>query len=251
MDNRNNQFSVTTSLISMFDENGYQLRLAGLESGLSIAIWMPQVNPDGRMTYPQEMRFTTIMNVETVNSLNWLIRNRVVPDWQAGKDFKYGVSCNRSMTNVIDIIGVDGVIYLRMSRDIDDNRQAKNIYQFKFVDTNVLINYDPQTGNFDTEKIPAQFTMFTEVIAAYTAVAYSAGHGSRVANKFTISSMYNYLQAICAKLGVVVNTGYRRNPTQFEGSGNSANDPNHNSTPQTNGYNGQMKEVASINELLG
>ena len=47
-DNKNEQFSVTTSLISMFDENGYQLRLAGMESGMSIAIWIPQVTPKER-----------------------------------------------------------------------------------------------------------------------------------------------------------------------------------------------------------
>ena len=43
---KNDQFSVSTSLIGMFDENGYQLRLAGMESGMSIAIWVPQVSPE-------------------------------------------------------------------------------------------------------------------------------------------------------------------------------------------------------------
>lgn len=244
-DNKNNQFSVSTSLISMFDENSYQLRLSGLESGLSFAIWVPQVSPDGKLTYPQESRFNTIMNADAVSSLSWLIKNRIVPDWQAGKDFKYGVPCNRSMTTLIDIIGQGGEIYLRVSKDIDENRQAKNVYQFKFTNTPIVIGYDPQTGNFDIDKIPAQFTMFTEVIAAYTAVSYCAGHGTRVAEKFTISSFYNYLQAISAKLGVVVNTGYRRTPA-FESNSSSTG-----STPQASGYNGQMQEVASINELLG
>lgn len=244
-DNRNNQFSVTTSLISMFDENSYQLRLSGLESGLSFAIWVPQVSPEGKMTYPQEARFNTIMNADAVGALDWIIKNKIVPDWQAGKDFKYGVPCNRSMTNMIDIIGQSGEIYLRVSKDIDENRQAKHVYQFKFTNTPIVIGYDPQTGNFDVDKVPAQFTMFTEVIAAYTAVTYCAGHGARVAEKFTISSFYNYLQAIAAKLGVVVNTGYRRN-APLEGNNNS-----YGSNPQTGGYNGQMQEVASINELLG
>lgn len=244
-DNKNNQFSVTTSLISMFDENSYQLRLSGLESGLSFAIWVPQVSPEGKLSYPQESRFTTIMNSDAVGAMDWLIKNRIVPDWQAGKDFKYGVPCNRSMTNMIDIIGQNGEIYLRVSKDIDENRQAKNVYQFKFTNTPIVIGYDPQSGNFDVDRVPAQFTMFTEVIAAYNAVAYSAGHGVRVAERFTISSFYNYLQAIAAKLGVVVNTGYRRAP--FDGN----NTNSYGSNPQTGGYNGQMQEVASINELLG
>ena len=247
----NKQFTVSTSLISMFDETGSQLRLAGLESGMSIAIWSPQVNPDGKTTYPQEMRFTTMMSTDTVASLNWLIRNRIVPDWEAGKDFKYGVPCNRSMTAVIDIIGSGGEIYLRMSRDIDENRQAKNVHQFKFTNTNILLNYDPQSGAFDIDKVPAQFTMFTEVIAAYNAVTYSAGHGSRVANKFTISSMYNYLQAIASNLGVVADTGYRRNPPLT--GGNTVNNGNsyYGANPQTSGYKGQMQEGASIYEIVG
>lgn len=249
-DNRNNQFSVTTSMISMFDETGTQLRLAGLESGMSFAIWTPQVNPDGRTTYPQEMRFTSMLSTDTVASLNWLIRNKIVPDWQSGKDFKYGVPCNRNMTAVIDIIGVGGEIYLRMSRDIDENRQAKNVHQFKFTNATILQNYDPQSGSFDIDTVPAQFTMFTEVIAAYNAVTYSAGHGSRVANKFTITSMYNYLQAIASKLSVVVDTGYRRNPPLTGGNPN-VQTSSYGATPQSSGYNGQMQEVASITELLG
>ncbi len=244
-DNKNEQFSVSTSLISMFDENSNQLRLAGMESGMSIAIWVPQVSPVGKMTFPQQSRFNTILSSDTVGSLDWLIKNRIVPDWQAGKDFKYGVPANRSMTAMIDIIGISGDIYLRISRDIDEDRKAKNVYQFKFVNTPVIIGYDPQTGNFDVDHIPAQFTMFTEVISAYTAISALSGHGTRVATKFTVSSFYNYLQAIAAKLGVVVNTGYKKNPP-IDGGNKS-----YGSNPQTGGYNGQMQEVSSISELLG
>ena len=244
-DNKNEQFSVSTSLISMFDENSNQLRLAGMESGMSIAIWVPQVSPEGKMTFPQQSRFNTILSSDTVGSLDWLIKNRIVPDRQAGKDIKYGVPANRSMTAMIDIIGISGDIYLRISRDIDEDRKAKNVYQFKFVNTPVIIGYDPQTGNFDVDHIPAQFTMFTEVISAYTAISALSGHGTRVATKFTVSSFYNYLQAIAAKLGVVVNTGYKKNPP-IDGGNKS-----YGSNPQTGGYNGQMQEVSSISELLG
>lgn len=244
--NRDRQFSVTTSMISMFDENSNQLRLSGLESGLTVSIWLPQVSPEGKMSYPREMRIDTIMQVDSVASLNWLIRNRVVPDWQAGKDFKYGVPCNRSMTNVIDIIGESGEIYLRISRDIDENRIAKNVYQFKFVNTPVLINFDPNSGNFEIDKVPAQFTMFTEVIAAYNAVTACAQHGARVGMKFNMSSMFKYLQAVSAKLGVTVENSYRSNPGFTNTNNNS-----YGSNPQTNGYNGQMQEVSSLNALLG
>ena len=244
-DNKNDQFTVTTSLISMFDENGYQLHLAVMESGMSIAIWIPQVTPEGKMTFPQQSRFNTILSTDTVGSLDWIIKNRVIPDWQAGKDFKYGVPANRSMTAMIDIIGINGDIYLRISRDIDEDRKAKNVYQFKFVNTPVIIGYDPQTGAFDVDHVPAQFTMFTEVVSAYTAITALSGHGTRVATKYTISSFYNYLQAIAAKLGVVVNTGYKRNPPIDGGN------KTYGSTPQTGGYNGQMQEVSSINDLLG
>lgn len=244
-DNKNDQFNVSTSLISMFDENSNQLRLAGMESGMSIAIWIPQISPEGKMTFPQQSRFNTILSADTVGSLDWLIKNRIVPDWQAGKDFKYGVPANRSMTAMIDIIGVNGDIYLRISRDIDEDRRAKNIYQFKFVNTPVIIGYDPQSGNFDVDHIPAQFTMFTEVISAYTAITALSGHGTRVAMKFTVSSFYNYLQAIAAKLGAVVNTGYKKN---FPNDGGNKS---YGSNPQTGGYNGQMQEVSSISDLLG
>lgn len=246
-DNRNNQFNVTTSLVSMFDENSYQLRLSGLESGLSIAIWVPQINPEGKMSYPQEGRISMMLNMDTVGSLDWLIKNRIVPDWEAGKDFCYGVPANRAMTNTIDILGQGGEIYIRFSREIDEDRKAKNVYQFKFTNTTIIKGYNPQTGDFEVDKIPAQFMMFTEVIAAYTAVAYSAGHGARVATKFTISSFYNYLQAIAAKVGAVVNTGYRNNNNQ---NYQNSNTNSYGSNPQTGGYTGQIQEVSSIDALI-
>lgn len=242
---KNNQFNVTTSLISMFDDNSQQLRLAGMESGLSIAIWVPQVSPEGKMSFPQQSRYSVILSAETVSALAWTIKNKIVPDWVAGKDFKYGVPTNRSMTSVIDIIGSNGDIYLRMSRDINEERKAKYVYQFKFVNTPVVAGYDPYTGEFNIENVPAQFTMFTEVITAYSAISSVCGHGTRYSMRGTLNSYYNYLQGIAAKLGVIVNTGYQKNPPLDTNRNNT-----YGSNPQTGGYNGQMQEVASINELL-
>lgn len=241
-DNQNNQFQVTTSLISMFDENSNQLRLAGLESGLSVAIWVPEITPEGKMTFPQEKRTSVILGADAVSALNWIIKNRIIPAWDSGKDFKIGVPTNRSATNIIDIIGVNGDIYLRMHKELDGDRKPKTSLIFKFVQTPTTTNYNPQTGEFDTELVPAQFVMFCDTIAAYTYVGSVAGHSGRVAQRFTINSFYQYLQAIASKLGAVVQTGgYNRGGAQ----GNS-----YGSTAGQSAYTGQMNEVSSMDALL-
>jgi len=238
MADNNQQFQVTTSLISMFDTNSYQLRLSGMDSGLSIAIWEPEIDPSGKLSFPNTKRHSIILNAEAAEALSYMIKHRVVPDYEAGKNFKYGIPTNRSCTNVIDILGLDGKIYLRMHRNVNADRVPEKTLIFEFSDTTIMTNYNPQTGEFDAETIPVQFAFFCEVVNAYTMVGQVAGHSGRVAMKFTIGSFYSYLQAIAGKLGAVVQTGYQRGAPRQNGGG------------QQTEYNGQMNEVDSISALL-
>ena len=238
-DNNNQQFQVTTSLISMFDTNSYQLRLSGMDSGLSIAIWEPEVDPSGKLSFPQTKRHSIILNPEAVEALSYAIRNKITPKYEAGENFKCGIPTNRSCTNIIDILGLDGKIYLRMHKNVNADRVPEKTLIFEFSDTTIMTNYNPQTGEFDADTIPVQFAFFCEVVNAYTMVGQVAGHSGRVAMKFTIGSFYSYLQAIAGKLGAVVQTGYQRGAQRQNGGGN-----------QQTEYTGQMNEVDSISALL-
>lgn len=238
-DNNNQQFQVTTSLISLFDTNSYQLRLSGIDSGLSIAIWEPEVDPTGKLSFPQNKRHSVILNPEAVEALSLAIKNKITPLYESGQNFKVGVPTNRGCSNVIDILGLDGKVYLRMHKNVNADRVPEKTLIFEFADTTIMTNYNPQTGEFDAETIPVQFAFFCEVINAYTMIGQVAGHSGRVAMKFTIGSFYSYLQAIAGKLGAVVQTGYQRGaPRQGNGGG------------QQTEYNGQMNEVDSISALL-
>ncbi|MCM1213946.1 MAG: hypothetical protein NC548_05410 [Lachnospiraceae bacterium] len=239
MADNNQQFQVTTSLISMFDVNSTQLRLSGMDSGLSVAIWEPEIDPSGKLSFPANKRHSIILNAETVQALSLTIKNNILPKWEAGENFKCGIPTNRNCSNVIDFLGKDGKIYFRMHKNVNADRIPERTLLFEFSDTTIMTNYNPQTGEYDAETIPTQFAFFCEVINAYNMVGQVAGHSGRVAMKFTIGSFYSYLQAIAGKLGAVVQTGYQRGAPRQNGGGN-----------QQAEYNGQMNEVDSISALL-
>ena len=245
--NQNNQFTVTTSLISLFDENGNQLRLNGLENGLSIAIWVPAVSPDGRRTYPVPQRINTILNPVSAAMFGQTLAKDFVPCFEDGKNCVRGIHTNMNRTNMVALEINNGDIFLKIYKDINQDNVAKDIYSFKFSKTPLVKDYDGVSGQFEVEYIDAQFYLFVETVRAYTMIGEMAGHSNRVANKFTISSFYQYVQAIAAKLGVVVQNQYQHTG----GQGGNYQGQNNAPVPAPGGYTGQVNEVDDINALLG
>lgn len=237
---RNANFSVTTNMISMFDENSNQLRIAGYDTGLQIAIWVPTITPEGKLTFPQEGRHSVILSQTAVAALDYLIKNELTDKIASGTEYKKGVPTGRSASSFVDLIytpglDTDGSVYLRISRDVDANKAAKEVYLYKFMKDPVTVGYNPQTGEFETEMIDAQFALFCDTISAYTAITMPAGHGAHVSEHFELSRMYRYLQGIATKLGVTITTEY----------GNTQQPSNSQAS-----YTGQINEAADISALL-
>lgn len=233
------RFSVTSSLVSMFDENSNQLRIAGYDTGLQIGIWVPSVSPEGKMTFPQENRHTIILSQEAVATLDCLLKNEVIEKVASHQPFKKGIPANRSATNMLDLIVTDtGDVYLRMNRDLNADKVAKETWLYKFAKDAITTNYNPQTGEFDVEMIDAQFALFCNTISAYTGMSQVAGHGAHNVLNYEMNRMYRYLQGIAAKLGVSITTEY--------GNGGQSSIR----TTQDQGYNGAVNEASDISGLL-
>ena len=240
----NQQFSVTSSLVSMFDENSNQLRISGMDSGLQIAIWIPETNSEGRMNYPREKRYSVILSQEAAAAFNDVANKKMLAAYENGQNFKKGVATNRTATNFIELIINDGSVYLRLCKDLDQNKMPKSTNIFKFSKTNLITDYNPQTGEFDIEPADIQLALFCNTLSAYTGIAMAAGHGSHVAMNYSIGRMYQYLQAIASKLGAAVNT------SSYGGNNNQSNTTGGSNYPQNSSYNGPVNETSDINALL-
>lgn len=237
---RNNaRFAVSSSLVSMFDGNNNQLRLAGYDAAMQIGIWVPAISPEGKMTFPQENRHSLVLSHEVVATLDHIIKNQVLPAIENDRSFKKGVPANRAGTAIVEIIVQDGHVILQMNTNLDANKVAKETFQYEFAKDPVITGYNPTTGEFEVEMVDAQFALFCNTISMYTTVS-TYGHGSKYQMDFSMSRMYQMLQAIATKLGVAINTGYSSGHSNNAGSGPA-------SQPQ---YNGPINEAGDISALL-
>ncbi len=236
--NQTARFAVSSSIVSMFDENSNQLRLAGYDAGMQIAIWEPEISPDGKMTFPEAKRHTVILSQEAIATLDHIIRNEVAEKIASGQSYKKGIPTNRASTNIIDIIVDNGSAYLRMSKELDADKKAKGTYLYKFAKDPVVVNYNPQSGEFDVEMVDAQFALFSSTVSMYTAAGVY-GHGAKYQMNFNMNRIHQILQAIATKLGVTINPGYN--------GGNSSSTGAASQQPQ---YNGPMTEASDISALL-
>ena len=67
--NNYQQNKVTTSGLTLFDENGIMLRLAYLDESFSIMIGEPKIADNGKRTYPQETRYPFILTIDRAAAL--------------------------------------------------------------------------------------------------------------------------------------------------------------------------------------
>ena len=246
--NQNGQqgsFSVSSSLISMFDENSNQLRVAGYDSGLQLAIWIPERN-DGHVTYPKEKRFSVILSQEAAAVLDHVVNRELIAAIEQNQTFRKGIVTNRSATNIVDLIRDEqGDVYLQIHKELDMNKVPKYTFVYKFDKSNIIQNYDPSTGEFEVKQADVQLAMFCNTISAYNGIAMAAGHGSRVAMNYSIGRMYQYLQAIAQKLGAAVNTSSYSGGTSYQPQNRG---DGYNNAQQ--GYTGPVNESNDLNALL-
>ena len=198
--NSGNQISISTSMMSIWDSGtGAQLKLSILNNGLSIAIWLPFVNPDGTRKYPTENRFSTVLSQKNALAMERVITDYIIPAYEKGVNHHAGIFTNSSRSNMVEIEVRDGDFYFLMHRNCDPvSRIPKDTIRFKFESAAIIDGYDSVTGEMNVVPIHADFFVFAKAIYAYNSLAAGtiAAHGNSIASNNMNQRFMEYVRAI-------------------------------------------------------
>lgn len=246
-DNKYNN-SITTSLITLFDSSSVQLRISGLENGISIAFWMPSRDPvTGKLTYPKESRYSTIITTDRVATLDRMISELLIPEFEAGRDKSVAVFTNRQKSMIFEIRVINGEFFASLYTDVDPMTLIpKNGFRFKFEKTTAACDYNSESGNMNITEYDGNFYIFTELLHNIIAIGNNkvSGHSVRQANSFTTSSLFEYIRAIAAKMGVTVEN------RSYSPVNNSPSTSYENTITNTSDPMPEMKELTDITQML-
>ena len=228
--NSNNRINISTSMFTIWDDNGNQLRISCLDTGLSLAIWQPVFNQDGRRTYPQEFRSNTIVRESSAIALNQIICVDILNAYENKMNIKKGIFTNNSHTTMIEVEVKNDKFYLTIYRGCDATTHIPAFTStFTFGSYNIISDYDPKTGEYNTETIQAEFFLFAKAISAYCdlCAGYIAGHGVQVTENQKNTKFMQYLisimNAVHAEIPAQNTNYYRNNNTSSYSYGNGSN----------------------------
>lgn len=247
-DNQSNRsnFSVSTNIVSMFDDQSVQLRIGGLDNAMSVAFWLPVQGDNGRNTYPQDHRISVVLTPERVAALDHVLQEQVLPALEEGRQISRSVFTSRSCTNMLQISMEDDGIYLYLHKDINEDRIAKDSYRFHFEDFMILTSYKPKTGDYDVDKCLATFYLFTQTIHAFVQDAGGvSAHGARVGTRYSTDRIFSYLTAIAQAVNAVIQTNNYGN-----GGGRGYTNPGFSENGPGNSPAPQMQELNNLSDIL-
>lgn len=222
----NYQNRVTTSGMTLFDENGTMLRMGYLDESLSLVIGEPVLADNGKKSYPQEKRHPFIITLDRAAALfHDIIEKKVYGALEEGYNYNGGIFLNRRKDAIFEIRVQDGEIYLILYKEIQEDRTPKETFVFKCNKTTIVENYNPDGSSADQTDVEGFFYLFCKYLEAGIFDLQNAStHSFRKANNATTSAIFNHLKQIAAKLGVTVeNTRSNYQPaTSNSGFMNSA-----------------------------
>ena len=254
---QNTRPTITTNMFTLWDRNGIQLRVSGMDNGLSIAMWFPFVEQNGSRKYPVEQRYSTILSQKNVQAFEEILFNFIVPAYQQGKNSKKGIFTNAAHTVMLEVETRDGEFYLNMHRNCDaTTRVPQTTHTFKFDVVMVTDEFNQVTGELGVIPVQADFFIFAKAIRAYSdQVGGSvAAHGQRIANNFRNNQFMDYIRAIATAVHAQLPTpAYQQRQPQQQ----------YNAIPSMNNYNAenpnqaytipttQTIEVNDLTDLIG
>lgn len=217
---------ITTTGATFWDESGMMLKLSYLDDSFSIQISDPLVSETGKRTYPESNRHNMLVTSDRAAALfDEIIIKQILPAYEEGKNLSKGVFLNKGKTSILEVRVQEGEFYLIYYKDIDENRKAKENYAFHFGKTDVIEEYNFETGDFaGKQSVDGTFYIFCKYLeTGLNELCRPSGHAVRQATSYTVTSIFNYLRAISQKLGVIVEPAYRRSSGFSNES--SMNDP--------------------------
>lgn len=247
--NNKDSFSATTSLVSFFDRNGFQLRLSGMDTGLAIAIWSPVIDPvSGRKSYPKEKRYSIMLTIDRVKTLD-IALEELLEAYKKGEDHSVGVFANNARDKILEVSVRSGDFYISLHFGIDAATLIpRETIEFKFEKTNIITGYDKSTGHMTITDIDGYYYLFSKLIMDYVSMGGSGmpGHAFRNTNKPTTDKMFKYLEQIAQKVGVTMEPSYGGGYSNQQSYGSG----NYNSPQKTNEPSPSYTEVNSLEGLL-
>lgn len=200
------QNKVTTSGLTLFDENGVMLRMAYLDDSFSLLIGEPKAADNGKRTYPQETRFPFIITMDRAVALyEDIILAKVLPAIENGTDYNGGVFLNRRNDAIFEIRVQQGEVYFVYYKEIGEDRVPKSTHVFKCQKTPFIEKYNPDGSYFEKSETHSFLMIFCKYLdAGLYDMNNSSAHSFRRGNYYTTSKIFSYLEGLAAKLGVTV-----------------------------------------------
>lgn len=245
---QNNQLSMTTNSLSIFDENGLLFKIGYLDETVSIGMWEPMTDPaTGKRSYPKEMRNSLLLTPERVAALLELINTTVINNVEAKTPYNGGVFTSNKKDSIFEILvdkmGEDVDIYLLFHKNINQERVPDKTVAFKFKKVPIIQKYNSKTGEFELYDTHGEFYMFVKVLEGFLLVNANgnAGHSMRNHNKYTTDKIFKYLAEFATKMGVTVGTTFQAPPSGFQ---------NQVITKDNQGDNIPIEEYKSLEDLM-
>ena len=203
--NNSYQNRVTTSGMTIFDENNLMLRMSYLDDSLSLVIGQPSVADNGKKKYPQELRHPFIITLDRATALYDVIVPKVLKALEEGEDYNGGVFLNKAKNAIFEIRVQSGDVYLVYYKNIGEDRTPGETFAFKCQRTQIIESYNPDGSSFEQSSVEGYFALFCKYLESGIYDLHNASaHAYRKANSYTISSIFNYLKSIAVKLGVTM-----------------------------------------------
>jgi len=195
-----NRPNITTSVMTFWDDNGTQLRVAYLENGVSIAFWVPQISETGSRKYPPELRYSTIVNTRILSAILKKITDDMMDAYNQGKEeYSCAVFTNKAHTTILQVELRQGEFYIKYHHNCDPTTNVpQGTISFKFDTYPVMTNYNPVDGSLSGEILQVDFYLFVSALKTYVENVGGAisGHGNAVSNNYQNRKMMDYLQGI-------------------------------------------------------
>lgn len=208
--NNSNQYQnrVSTSGITLFDENGIMLKLGYLDDALSLLIGEPVTADNGKRSYPQEKRHPFLITADRATALyERILMKKVIPAVENKEDYNGGIFLNKRKDAIFEFVIQNGDVYLVYHTGIGEDRKPSNSYVFKCSNTTLIQGYKPDgSTDFSQESVNGVFFLVCKYfeMGAYEVIG-GVSHSVRKGLQYINSSIFNHLKGIAAKLGVTIN----------------------------------------------
>lgn len=189
--NNNNRRSVSTNIKTLYGDT----------ASMSLSYWNDMIsiklnpctgtNADGVRQYDRNRSFSTALSVQKSKALVDLIEENILPlikSVSEGKKLEHpvnvAVQCGVKKAMVIIQYSNDDrgkpfvCLYGYTSSNDDGTCEQQNMYAYKFAKTNVIKNYNPNTGEGDVVQVESEFEFFYNVLKNQASAFGAASHSN-------------------------------------------------------------------------